>query len=125
MAVPPSSANGTSLPTPAATSRSSGGVRPARQSSLHATSVAAASALPPARPADTGIRLRISICTADLPRRCSPAARARAARAARLARPAGTEAASCPVTRTLVRSAGRTVTSSNSDTAWNTVTRSW
>ena len=55
-----------------------------------------------------------------------PAARASAAAAltTRLSRPVGTIPASCPVTFTLVRCAARTVTSSYSDSAWNTVTRS-
>ena len=71
------------------------------------------------------MRLRISMATA-LPV-FRPAARASAAAAltTRLSRPVGTISASCPVTFTLVRSAARTVTSSYSDSAWNTVTRSW
>jgi len=52
-------------------------------------------------------------------------ASAAAALTTRLSRPVGTISASWPVTFTLVRSAARTVTSSYSDSAWNTVTRSW
>ena len=90
-----------------------------RQSSLQATRAAAASALPPASPAATGIRFLISISTAVLPRGRDLAALASAvaARAARFAWPPGTDPAPVPVTTTVVRSAGRTVTSSKSETA--------
>jgi thymidine phosphorylase len=47
------------------------------------------------------------------------------ARSARLLWSAGTRSAPSPVTAIPSWSAGTTVTSSNSETAWNTVTRSW
>ena len=124
-AVPPSSAKATSLPIVAAISASRCGVRPAVQSSLAATRAAAASALPPASPAATGIRLAMLTRTPAVrlpPRTCLRSAAT--ARSARLSPSWGTVLAPSPVTVTVSRSAGSTVTSSNSATAWNTVTRS-
>ena len=122
-AVPPSSAKATSLPTRAATSSSCGWPRRPFQSSLQARRAAAASPLPPARPAATGIRLAIVMCT---PGAAGTAARnAPTARSARLSRSAGTRSAPSPLTVTPSRPAGSAVISSNSETAWNTVTRSW
>ena len=105
-------------PTPAR--RSSCWLSPVRHNSLHATRVAAASALPPARPAATGIRLAILIASPGASGAPGPTARASApaARAARLPPSAGTLPAPSPVTIRLSRSAGATVTSSNRETAW-------
>ncbi len=127
IAVPPSSANATSLPTRPATSASSCWLSPVPHSSLQATSAAAASALPPASPAATGIRFLISMASPGSSRQPGPTASVSAAtaRAARLSPPSGTLAAPSPLTRTLSVSAGATVTSSNRARAWNTVTRSW
>src|SRR5215510_13741941 len=126
IAVPPSRANATSLPMPDASSPRSCCLRPVRHNSLHATRVAAALALPPASPAATGIRLMILIASPGASAAPGPTTRssAAAARAARLLASAGTSPAPSPVTTTLSRSAGATVTSSNRETAWNTVTRS-
>ena len=126
-AVPPCRAKATSLPIRAATSASSCWLSPAPHSSLQATRAPAASALPPASPAATGIRFLISIATPGESRSPGPTASASAvtARAARLPESSGTVLAPSPVTTTLSRSAGATVTSSNSARAWNTVTRSW
>ena len=122
-AVPPSSAKATSLPTPAAISSSCGWPRPPFQSSLQATRAAAASPLPPASPAATGIRLAIVMWT---PGAAGTAVRSAAtARSARLSWSAGTRSAPSPLTVTPSRPAGSAVISSNSETAWNTVTRSW
>ena len=122
-AVPPSSAKATSLPTRAAISASCGGPKPPAQSSLQATSAAAASPLPPASPAATGIRLAIVMCT---PGADGTSARSAAtARSARLSPSAGTRSAPSPLTETPSRRAGSAVISSNSETAWKTVTRSW
>ena len=78
IAVPPSRPNATSLPMPDASSHSSFWLRPVPHSSLHATRVAAASALPPARPAATGIRLVIWIASPGASREPGPTARASA-----------------------------------------------
>jgi hypothetical protein len=88
--------------------------------------VAAASALPPARPAATGIRLLIRIASPGESWQPGPTAWASvvAARAARLVLSAGTLSAPSPVTTMLSVSAGATVTSSKSDSAWYTVTTS-
>ena len=118
----PGARTGRRCPAAAASSARSRDDRPVCQSSLQATSVAAASALPPARPAATGIRLRISIRTAAP--RCAGGLGQRAGGLPGEIRPAGGYRRGVltghrdggPVR-------GPTVTSSNSDTAWKTVTR--
>ena len=94
---------------------------------MQATSAPAASALPPASPAATGIRFLISMARPGASLTPGPTAltSAATARAARLSGPSGTLRAPSPVTTTLSVSAEVTVTSSNSARAWNTVTRSW
>jgi hypothetical protein len=129
-AVPPSSAKATSLPTPAAMPDSCSALSPACHSSLHATSAAAASALPPASPAATGIRLRMVISRCRSGSRVSPASWASSVAAfrARLSGPPGTEPAPSPLTSTWSSPGPSTVaavTSSYREMAWNTVTRSW
>src|SRR4051812_44528861 len=118
--------NGTSLPSAAATCASSS--RPI--SSFHRfarpTSVAAASALPPAMPPDTGMPLRIRTRTlgssAPLPTRRDSSS---TARQARVAPSVGTPDAPSPRTSTPGSSAIATVTSSVSDSDWKTVATSW
>ena len=134
-AVPPSTANATSLPTWPATSHSSCCDSSACQRALQATSAAAASALPPASPPATGIRLLIATATPARP--SGPASGAAPSRAviACAQRPhraqrqvvtvGGTWSAPSPATVTLSAAAASTVTSSNSEMAWKTVTRPW
>ncbi len=125
--MPPTRAKPTSEPTRPAISASSCWLSPAPHSSLQATSAPAASALPPASPAATGIRFLISMATPGESRTPGPTAWTSAvtAREARLPPSSGTLSAPSPVTATLSVSARDTVTSSYSASAWNTVTRSW
>src|ERR1700677_455155 len=122
-AVPPSTANATSLPTSAATAQSCVWLSPASHSALQATRAAAASALPPASPAATGMRLAIVTRTGSTAPG-SASRNAATARHARLSPSWGTALAPSPVTVISSRSDGATVIVSYSDTAWNTVTRS-
>lgn len=97
-AAPPSRANGTSLPSCEARSCSSAAVAPVFHRVLQARRAAAASALPPAIPAATGMSLTMCSRTPALtPNR---AASRRAARTARLRSSVGTCAACSPVTVT-------------------------
>ncbi|CPR13596.1 hypothetical protein BN971_04908 [Mycobacterium bohemicum DSM 44277] len=122
-AVPPCSANGTSLPSRAASMRKSRRGTPSSHSEFIATSTAAASALPPAMPPATGMDLSMRIETSGARPTCS--AISSAARQARLRSSVGSLSAPSPTSSSDSTSALRTVTSSSSETAWNTVVSSW
>src|SRR5574340_767376 len=122
-AVPPCRENGTSLPSRAARWSSSSRPRRSCHNVSSATSVAAASALPPAMPPATGMPLTMVISTSGA--RPASAASSVAACHTRLRSSVGTDRASSPRTRTDNSSAGTTRTSSPSESAWNTVLSSW
>ncbi len=106
------------------------------QSSLQATRAAAASALPPAMPPATGIRLAIVTATPPGPAAPQhPPHHGSAFRECLAQCPDGAECEVVAVFRDQARAlagdgdavglGGVTVTSSNRETAWKTVTRPW
>ena len=122
-AVPPCSANVTSLPSSAARAASSSRDRSSFHSADRPTSAAAASALPPAMPPATGMPLRKTRAMSGS--RSAPSASSSTARQARLVSSAGTSVTPSPCTAIAGSGLTATETSSNRLTAWNTVTRSW
>ena len=119
----PASENGTSDPSSAASSSRSSRLSPVRHSASQATSVAAASAEPPAMPPATGTPLcRCRWTPSSIPARSASRA---AARSARFDPSVGTSSACGPLTVSVRCSDGVATTSSNTDTAWNTVDTAW
>ena len=96
---------------------------PSSHRAFIATSTAAASALPPAIPPATGMHFSTEIATSGARPTCS--AMSSAACHARLRASAGaSQSLPSPVSSSDRTSASRTVISSNSETAWNTVVES-
>ena len=124
MAVPPSRKNGTSEPTSAAISARASGPSAPPQSRASKQMAAAASALPPPRPASAGTCFSSrSAAPSGTPGRPSRRQSAPAARQARLRASRGTPGAS----HASANGPGRAshVTTSWSAIDWNTVSRSW